>query len=81
MPPNTVEAFKDHGEVQRTVDKDYGAAERVIRDLGQLGVSIDEVTNKLLVDGLASFQKSFDTLITGLAKKTKSLGRDLVASR
>jgi len=81
MPPNTLEAFKDHGEVQRTVDKDYGAAERVIRDLGQLGVSIDDVTTKLLVDGLASFQKSFDTLIAGLAKKTKSLGRDLVASR
>jgi transaldolase len=81
MPPNTVEAFKDHGEVQRTVDKDYAAAERVIRDLDQLGVSIDDVTEKLLVEGLASFQKSFDTLITGLAKKTKSLGRDLVASR
>jgi transaldolase len=81
MPPNTVEAFKDHGDVQRTVDKGYDAAERVIRDLGQLGISIDDVTEKLLVDGLASFQKSFDTLISGLSKKTKSLGRDLVASR
>ena len=81
MPPQTVEAFRDHGEVARTVDKDVAGAEAVIRDLGRLGISIDEVTNKLLVDGLASFQKSFDTLIAGLAKKTKSLGRDLVASR
>jgi transaldolase len=81
MPPQTVEAFKDHGEVQRTVDKDVDAAERAIHDLGQLGVSIDDVTEKLLVDGLASFQKSFDTLIVGLGKKTKALGRDLVASR
>jgi transaldolase len=81
MPPQTVEAFRDHGEVARTVDKDVAGAEAVIRDLAKLGISIDDVTNKLLVDGLASFQKSFDTLITGLAKKTKSLGRDLVASR
>jgi transaldolase len=81
MPPQTVDAFRDHGEVARTVDKDVAGAEAVIRDLGRLGISIDEVTNKLLVDGLASFQKSFDTLIAGLAKKTKSLGRDLVASR
>jgi transaldolase len=81
MPPQTVEAFKDHGDVQRTVDKDFDAADGVIRDLEQLGISMDDVTEKLLVDGLASFQKSFDTLIAGLAKKTKALGRELVASR
>jgi transaldolase len=81
MPPQTIDAFRDHGEVQRTVDKDVDVAERVIRDLAQLGVSIDDVTERLLVDGLASFQKSYDTLIAGLAKKTKALGRDLVASR
>jgi transaldolase len=81
MPPQTVDAFRDHGDVARTVDKDVAGAEAVIRDLAKLGISIDDVTQKLLVDGLASFQKSFDTLITGLSKKTKSLGRDLVASR
>jgi transaldolase len=81
MPPQTVTAFMDHGEVARTVDKDIPAAEAVIRDLDKLGISIDDVTDKLLVDGLASFQKSYDTLISGLAKKTKALGRDLVASR
>ena len=81
MPPQTVDAFRDHGEVARTVDKDVAGAEAVIRDLGKLGISIDDVTNKLLADGLASFQKSFDTLIAGLSRKTKSLGRDLVASR
>ena len=47
------------------------------------GVLFDKFTRfkHLLVDGLASFQKSYDTLIAGLAKKTKALGRDLVASR
>ena len=81
MPPQTVDAFRDHGEVTRTVDKDLDAARGVVRELEALGISMTDVTDKLLVDGLASFQKSFDTLIAGLSKKTKALGRDLVASR
>ena len=81
MPPQTVDAFRDHGVVVRTVDQDLATAEGVIRDLADIGISIDDVTDRLLVDGLASFQKSFDNLIAGLAKKTKALGRDLVASR
>lgn len=81
MPPQTIDAFRDHGVVTRTVDKDVDAADRVIADLSKLGIEIEDVTTKLLVDGLASFQKSYDTLIAGLAKKTKALGRDLVASR
>ena len=52
-----------------------------MQSLEQHGISMREVTDKLLVDGLASFQKSFDTLLAGLEKKTKALGRELVASR
>ena len=40
---------------------------------------IDDVTDKLLKDGIASFAKSFDALIAGLAKKSKALGRELAA--
>jgi hypothetical protein len=32
-----------------------------------------DVTDKLLVDGLASFQKSFDTLLAGIGTKTSQL--------
>ena len=79
LPPQTIEAFRDHGEVARTVDQDLDDARRVLAELEQLGVSMHEVTDKLLVDGLASFQKSFDSLIAGLAKKSKQLGRELAA--
>ena len=81
MPPQTIEAFMDHGIVERTVDRGVDEARRVIRELSNVGIAMEDVTNKLLVDGLASFQKSFDSLIAGLGKKTKALGRDLVASR
>jgi transaldolase len=80
MPPQTIEAFRDHGVVKRTVDAGLKDAEQLIQTLESNGVSMRDVTDKLLVDGLASFQKSFETLIAGLQKKTKALGKQLVAS-
>jgi transaldolase len=81
MPPQTVEAFRDHGVVARTVDVGVDEAQRTIDALEQTGISMRDVTGKLLTDGLASFQKSFETLLAGLERKTKALGKDLVTSR
>ena len=81
MPPATIDAFRDHGEVVRTVDTKLEEAERTIAALAAIGIPLPEVTEKLLIDGLASFQKSFDTLITGLERKATALGRELVRSR
>ncbi len=80
MPPQTIDAFRDHGNVERTVDKDVDDAQATIDELAKHGISIDDVTDKLLVDGIASFQKSFDSLIAGLQAKTKALGKELVES-
>lgn len=78
MPPATVDAFRDHGETARTVDTEWTAAEQLFHDLEQAGISMRDVTDKLLADGLASFQKSFDTLIQGLERKAAALGKSLV---
>jgi transaldolase len=73
MPPATIEAFRDHGVVKRAVDADFAGAERVMRDLAAVGIDMTDVTNKLLSDGLASFQKSFETLTAGLERKREAL--------
>jgi transaldolase len=73
MPPATIDAFRDHGVVDRTVDKKIAAAEAVLREIETAGISMKDVTEKLLVDGIASFQKSFDELIAGLESKMGSL--------
>ncbi|MEX2152904.1 MAG: transaldolase [Gemmatimonadaceae bacterium] len=75
VPPQTLEAFKDHGDVRRTVDENVDEAKRVIEQLEKLGISMKDVTDKLLVDGIASFAKSFESLIAGIDRK-----RELVAS-
>ncbi len=78
MPPATIDAFRDHGNVRRTVDQNVDESQRIVEDLERLGIPMKDVTDKLLKEGIASFQKSFDTLVTGLTTKTQSLGRALV---
>ena len=73
MPPSLIDAFRDHGDVQRTVDKRIGAAEGLLREINAVGISMKDVTDKLLVDGLASFQKSFDSLTAGIERKMGAL--------
>jgi transaldolase len=80
MPPNTLEAFRDHGVTARTVDADVDVADRLLGELESLGISLDAVTDKLLADGLASFQKSFDTLVAGIEQKTAALGHAVKAA-
>lgn len=73
MPPATIDAFRDHGVVEKSVDKKIAAAEGLLKEIEAVGISLREVTGKLLVDGIASFQKSFDELIAGLEAKIGSL--------
>ena len=74
LPPATLDAFKDHGETKRTIDTNLDQARADIAALEKAGISMKDVTDKLLADGLASFQKSFDSLIAGLEKKRGLVG-------
>jgi len=73
MPPATIDAFRDHGVVEKNVDKKVAAAEGLLREIEAVGISVNDVTAKLLEDGIASFQKSFDELVAGLESKIGSL--------
>jgi transaldolase len=73
MPGKTIQAFLDHGVVKRTVDSDIPQAKDVMIDLEAAGVSIDAVTAQLEEEGIASFIKSFETLLAGVEGKRASL--------
>ncbi len=73
LPPATLEAFRDHGVVKQCLTEGLDQAQLCLAELEAVGVSMEAVTDKLLVDGLASFQKSFDQLTAGLAKKMSLL--------
>jgi transaldolase len=69
MPPATLDAFRDHGESKDTLTGTEASAKATLAALAKEGISMDEVTEKLLTEGLAAFVKSFETLLAGLARK------------
>lgn len=73
MPDATLDAFEDHGSLARTLDADLDGARRVLADLAEVGVDIDDVTRTLEEEGVASFSKSFDELLASLEAKAQSL--------
>ena len=81
LPPATLDAFRDHGAVARTVDADVVGAGDAIARIEAAGVSLSEVTDQLLIEGLASFQKSFDSLLAGIETKTAALARKRADAR
>lgn len=69
MPSKTIEAFLDHGVTSRTVDSGYAEAHKVMSDLAAAGIDFKAVTDQLEAEGIASFVKSFESLLDGVAKK------------
>src|SRR4051794_5610474 len=74
MPDATVEAARDHATVARTVDRDYAGAHALIDEIKGLGVDFDDIVSRQLVEeGVASFAKSFDSLVETIATKAARL--------
>jgi len=74
IPPATLDAFRDHGKVRRTLDQDVEQADAVMRKLEQSGISMKEVTDQLVEDGVKSFSASFADLISAVGTRLKSNG-------
>ena len=73
LPEPTIEAFKLHGRVSRTVDSDVEAARADLANLASAGVDINDVAVTLENEGVASFTKSYDQLLQVLADKYETL--------
>ena len=74
MPDKTVDAFLDHGKVQRSVDTDVDGARRLLEhELPDAGIDMASVSNTLEQEGVASFVKSWDELIQSLTDKANAI--------
>ncbi|MEM6431617.1 MAG: transaldolase [Deinococcota bacterium] len=73
VPPNTLDAFLDHGTVAATLETDLDGAKGRMAKLADLSVSLDAITDKLQDDGVDSFAKSFDSLMGSIESKREAL--------
>lgn len=80
MPDATIDASRDHATVARTVDKDVDEAHSLMQELRTMGVDVDDIVGRQLVDeGVASFAKSFDSLIETIDAKAADLRQQVSA--
>ncbi|MEO5356838.1 MAG: transaldolase [Nitrospirae bacterium YQR-1] len=63
MPHETVTAFKDHGKIERTIDRGLDEASAVLDDISDLNINLDVVTATLEDDGVRLFVEAFNSLL------------------
>jgi transaldolase / glucose-6-phosphate isomerase len=74
IPPATMDAFRDHGEVTPDViEQDVVGAGTILAGLGQAGISLDEITEELVADGVQQFADAFDMLFGAIARRRRVL--------
>lgn len=69
LPPNTVDAFLDHGWVGETLTADLNQADRRIREITELGIDLNSVLQSLQKQGLDAFSTSFSSLLKRISEK------------
>ncbi|MEO8138681.1 MAG: transaldolase [Gemmatimonadota bacterium] len=73
LPPATFAAYRDHGKPAVRIHEGMAAAGVILRLLADLGISLEEITRTLEVEGVASFAGSFDSLLKVIEQKAAAL--------
>ncbi len=68
IPPATFDAFRDHGKLRPSLTENVDGAAKTMADLAKAGISMKEVTDKLLVDGVKLFADAFRQLLDATGK-------------
>jgi transaldolase/glucose-6-phosphate isomerase len=72
IPPVTMDAFRDHGEVRcDAIEEDVANARTLLAELEGQGISLQEVTGELVEDGVRKFSDSFDRLLGAIARRRR----------
>jgi transaldolase/glucose-6-phosphate isomerase len=71
IPPATLDAFRDHGKLRKSLTEDIEGAKKTMDDLAKSGISMKQVTDQLTDDGVKLFAEAFDKLLGAVEKSTK----------
>jgi transaldolase len=69
IPPATMDAFRDHGNIRRTLDADLASSDTVMVNLEKAGISMQKVTDQLLEEAIKLFADAFQKLLAAVEQK------------
>jgi transaldolase / glucose-6-phosphate isomerase len=74
IPPATMDAFRDHGQViPDAIEQDIAGARALLAELEENGVSLKDITDELVKDGVRQFADAFDKLFGTIARHRRML--------
>ncbi len=76
VPPQTLEAFRDHGRVRPTLEQGTDEASQALAALEALRIPLRAVTDKLLLDGVRLFAEPFDRLLATIERRRVQASAD-----
>jgi transaldolase/glucose-6-phosphate isomerase len=71
IPPQTLEAFRDHGKPKASLEADLDAAQDTMDTLEKAGISMKKVTDDLVTQAVKLFADPFDKLLNTVDAKCK----------
>ncbi len=71
LPPETLDAFRDHGRAMARLEEDVEDARALPGQLAELGIDFAEEARSLEAEGIAKFIDPFDRLLDHLAQRTQ----------
>jgi transaldolase/glucose-6-phosphate isomerase len=77
IPPQTLDAFREHGKAARTLDKGLIDARADLLALEKLGIHMDQVTAELEKEGVDAFAKAFTELLASIEKRAVAFRAEL----
>ena len=72
IPPATLDDFRDHGKVRASLVENVDAARQTMQDLAKAGISMKEVTDQLVVEGVQLFADAFEKLLDAVQQTIKA---------
>lgn len=66
LPMETIDAFRDHGKAEDTLVTGIDNANQILDMLEEVGVDIDEITQKLEDEGIEKFSTAYDKLLKSI---------------
>jgi transaldolase len=73
LPPETLEAYRDHGNPASRLEEGIDQAAAVLQRLPELHIDINQVTQQLEDEGIEKFNQPYDSLLKTLEAKRQAM--------
>ncbi|HKY52798.1 MAG TPA: transaldolase family protein, partial [Anaerolineales bacterium] len=76
VPVETLNAYRDHGHPEQTLDQEVHKAHQVLNELSAAGIDLDAVTQQLEDEGIEKFITAHGQLMASIKEKLAALHHD-----